>query len=217
MPRPSLRDHEATLTAQAIARIRRDVLVGSLGPASKLRVRELAERYDLGVTPVREALATLGRRDWSIRSTIGALRFRCSAAKISLILQRRAVRSRRKRYACRSSTAAMNGRRGYGVRSVRFADHLKKGSRTVDEADDSFDALHLAFHTALIAACGSARMIMLHRHLYQQAFRYRAIVMKEARHTSSFIEEHAASCQDYPESKGAGGDRCASGPPGADL
>ena len=62
----------------------------------------------------------------------------------------------------------------------------------VDEADDNFDALHLAFHTSLISACGSARMIMLHRYLYQQAFRYRAIVMREARHTSSFIEEHAA-------------------------
>ena len=60
MPRPSLREHDATLTAQAIARIRRDVLVGNLGPASKLRVRELSKRYDLGVTPVREALATLG-------------------------------------------------------------------------------------------------------------------------------------------------------------
>ena len=38
----------------------------------------------------------------------------------------------------------------------------------------------------------SERLLVLHRHLYQQAFRYRALVMKEVRHTAAFIEEHAA-------------------------
>ena len=69
--------------------------------------------------------------------------------------------------------------------------YLKRHTRTVDETNDSFDALHQAFHTSLIAACGSERLLTLHRHLYQQAFRYRAVVMKEVRYTAAFIDEHA--------------------------
>jgi DNA-binding GntR family transcriptional regulator len=191
MPRPSLRDHDATLTAQAIARIRRDVLVGSLGPASKLRVRELAERYDLGVTPVREALATLGAEGlvYPIYNRGFAVPVLSRDDLADITMTRCVIETEALRMAMRHGDDEWKS----GITSALDAlrDHLKKGARTVDEADDSFDRLHLAFHTALIAACGSARMIMLHRHLYQQAFRYRAIVMKEARHASSFIDEHA--------------------------
>ena len=191
MPRPSLKDHDATLTAQAIARIRRDVLVGSLGPASKLRVRELAERYDLGVTPVREALATLGAEGlvYPIHNRGFAVPVLSREDLADITATRRAIETEALRAAMLRGGDEWEA--GIGSALAALRGHLKKGARTVDEADDGFDKLHLAFHTALIAACGSPRMIMLHRHLYQQAFRYRAIVMKEARHASSFIDEHA--------------------------
>ena len=192
MPRPSLRDHDATLTAQAIARIRRDVLVGNLGPASKLRVRELSERYDLGVTPVREALATLGAEGLvhPIYNRGFAVPVLSREDLADITATRRAIETEALRIAIRHGDDEWEAGIRRALRALR--NYLKKGARMVDEADDSFDALHLAFHTALISACGSARMIMLHRYLYQQAFRYRAIVMREARHTSSFIEEHTA-------------------------
>lgn len=191
MPRPSLRDRDETLTAQAIARIRRDVLVGSLGPASKLRVRELAERYDIGVTPVREALATLGAEGlvYPVYNRGFAVPVLSREDLADITATRRAIETEALRVAIRHGGQEWES----GIRSALNAlrNHLKRGPSTVNEADDGFDTLHLAFHTALIAACGSVRMIMLHRHLYQQAFRYRAVVMKEARHASSFIQEHA--------------------------
>jgi DNA-binding GntR family transcriptional regulator len=191
MPRPALRDDEATLTDQAISRIRRDVLIGELGPASKLRIRELAERYDLGVTPIREALAKLGAEGLVVPiSNRGFAVPRLSREDLAdITTARRTVEAEALRRSIKHGDRAWET----GIQSALDAlgKHLKRGARTLDEADDGFYALHLAFHTALIAACGSPRLIMLHRHLYQQAFRYRAVVMKEVRHTSSFIEEHA--------------------------
>ena len=190
MPRPALRDDEATLTDQAIARIRRDVLIGELGPASKLRIRELAERYDLGVTPIREALAKLGAEGLVVPiSNRGFAVPRLSREDLADITTARCtVEAEALRRSIKRGTQDWEA----GIQSALDAlrKHLKRGARTLDEADDGFDALHLAFHTALIAACGSPRLIMLHRHLYQQAFRYRAVVMKEVRHSNAFIEEH---------------------------
>jgi GntR family carbon starvation induced transcriptional regulator len=191
MPRPALKEHDATLTAQAIARIRRDVLVGSLGPASKLRIRELAERYDLGVTPIREALAKLGAEGlvYPISNRGFAVPLLSPEDLADITATRCAIETEALRQAMKRGGDEWEAGIRRALNALRH--HLKQGARTVDEADDSFDALHLAFHTALIAACGSPRLIMLHRHLYQQAFRYRAVVMKEVRHTAPFIEEHA--------------------------
>ena len=189
MPRPAMNNDE-TLTDQAIARIRRDVLVGQLGPASKLRVRELAERYDMGVTPIREALSKLGAEGLvlpvSNRGFTVPILSREDLADIT------ATRCAIEVQALRSAIKLGDGKWEKGIKTALddMRRYLKRGPQTLDESDDRFDTLHLAFHTSLIAACGSQRLLMLHRHLYQQAFRYRAIVMKEIRHNTDFVEEH---------------------------
>ena len=195
MPRPAMHDDEETLTDQAISRIRRDVLVGELGPASKLRIRELAERYDMGVTPIREALSKLSAEGLvlpvSNRGFAVPVLSREDLADITRT--RRVIEVQALRRAIK-----LGGREWENGIEAALDDlrrYLKRRARALDESDNSFDALHQAFHTSLIAACGSQRLIVLHRHLYQQAFRYRAIVMKEVRHTSSFIEEHARLAQ----------------------
>ena len=38
--------------------------------------------------------------------------------------------------------------------------------------------MHKAFHTALLAACGSRRLLTAHSDLYDQAYRYRRVMMR---------------------------------------
>lgn len=196
MPRPALRKDEGTLTDQALSRIRRDVLIGELGPASKLRIRELAERYDLGVTPIREALAKLGAEGLVI--PISNRGFMVPALSRDDLLDITTARCTVEAEALRRSMKRGTRDWEVGIQLAQDAffkqikKHIKLGSRILDESDHTLDALHLAYHTSLIAACGSPRLIMLHRHLYHQAFRYRAIGMKRVLHTSSFFEEHKA-------------------------
>ena len=54
----------------------------------------------------------------------------------------------------------------------RTATGLREGSAF------EFDALHKGFHTAMVAACGSPRMLAAHSDLYDQAYRYRRIMMR---------------------------------------
>ena len=50
--------------------------------------------------------------------------------------------------------------------------------------------MHKEFHTALIAGCGSQRMLQLHSSLYDQAYRYRRLLMNSLPGAADFIREH---------------------------
>ena len=57
-----------TLASSTYARLRRDIIEGALVPGSKLRMRQLCERYDVGLSPLREALNRL-LRDGLVQQT----------------------------------------------------------------------------------------------------------------------------------------------------
>ncbi|MEM9231900.1 MAG: GntR family transcriptional regulator, partial [Pseudomonadota bacterium] len=48
-----------TLTEQALESLQKDILAGTLKPGARLGVTELANTYDIGTTPIREALSRL--------------------------------------------------------------------------------------------------------------------------------------------------------------
>src|SRR5262245_960453 len=50
---------EPTASEEALALLRRDIVSGALEPDSKLKMRVLKERYGIGSSPMREALAQL--------------------------------------------------------------------------------------------------------------------------------------------------------------
>ena len=49
-------DKGQTLATVAYQRLRDDILAGALGPNTKLLMKELSARYQLGIAPIREAL-----------------------------------------------------------------------------------------------------------------------------------------------------------------
>lgn len=48
-----------TLTNKVMEMIRQDILLGELAPGQKLVVADLKARYDVGASPIREALVQL--------------------------------------------------------------------------------------------------------------------------------------------------------------
>ena len=58
------------------------------------------------------------------------------------------------------------------------------------EGDAEFDALHKSFHVALIAACGSPRMLAALSDLYDQAYRYRRLMVADFRESTEFLAAH---------------------------
>ncbi len=77
------------------------------------------------------------------------------------------------------------------VASLHRCKHcVRANPRRLRRGRPGFDALHKAFHTALLAACGSPRLIAAHSDLYDQAYRYRRLMMAGFSDPEDFLADH---------------------------
>ena len=179
-----------TLSERAAALVESDILGGAFAPGARLAIAELAERYGIGATPIREGLSRLVARGLIV--AIGQRGFRVSEVSHGDLEDITRLRSLIECEALRCSmrfgdgawegaiVAALHQLRRYGQRN---GEGLREG-----RAD--FDALHKGFHTSLIAACASPRMIQAHSDLYDQAYRYRRVMMRTFEDANEFIAAH---------------------------
>ena len=167
-----------TLGERAAALVERDILSGTLPPGSRLAVQVLSKHYGIGTTPLREGLSRLVTR--GLITAVGQRGFwvaHVSRADLEDITRLRVLVESE---ALRLSMA--RGGDGWEVGIVAALHHLRlsldRAPDGMGEGSPAFDTLHKAFHRALIAGCGSARLLDLHDDLYLQAYRYRRIMMR---------------------------------------
>ena len=180
----------ATLSARAGQAIEADILAGRLAPQARLGIAETAARYGVGATPLREALSRLVAR--GLVRAEGHRGFKVTAISradlADIVLIRRAV----EREAL--GLAMARGDSAWEADIVATLHRLKRGiaadPRAFREGDAAFDALHKAFHSALIAACGSPRMMAAQSQLYDEAYRYRRLMMASFHSPEEFLASH---------------------------
>ena len=179
-----------TLSERAAARVEADILSGALAPDSRLGIAETAARYGVGATPLREALSRLAAR--GLVNAIGQRGFRVKPISRDDLADIVRIRAVIEREALRLSMAAGDGAwEGEIVATLhRLKRFVAENRRAFLEGDREFDALHKNFHTALIAACGSPRLLAAHSDLYDQAYRYRRLMMATFLDAEAFIHEH---------------------------
>jgi DNA-binding GntR family transcriptional regulator len=68
--------------------------------------------------------------------------------------------------------------------------HIQRTGDEFHEGAPDFDRLHKAFHTSLLAACGSKRLLTAHSDLYDQAYRYRRVMMRVLGSGEDFVTAH---------------------------
>jgi DNA-binding GntR family transcriptional regulator len=68
--------------------------------------------------------------------------------------------------------------------------HIERTGNEFREGASDFDRLHKAFHTSLLAACGSKRLLAAHSDLYDQAYRYRRVMMRSFDDGMKFVAAH---------------------------
>jgi GntR family transcriptional regulator, carbon starvation induced regulator len=68
--------------------------------------------------------------------------------------------------------------------------HIERTGDEFREGAEDFDRLHKGFHTALLAACGSKRLLAAHSDLYDQAYRYRRVMMRSFDSGKKFVRAH---------------------------
>jgi GntR family carbon starvation induced transcriptional regulator len=179
-----------TLASIAYSRVRSDIVNGSLGPGEKLRIESLCHRYEVGASPIREALSRLSadglvaRLDQKGFRVMPAdnddleelLRTRCLIDDIAL---REAIK------------------RGDGTWEDKIVLSSHRLKRTPNLASDGsinpeWDRRHKEFHTALVEACGSRWLLRLHDVLFDCTDRYRHLVAKYAPSERDALSEHQA-------------------------
>ena len=154
-------------TQQAYDAIRQLILTGALQPGEKLKIERLRETLGLGASPVREALSLLtsdhlvdriDQRGFRAAETSGddfqsILNLRC-------LLEENAIRQ-----------SIANGDAAWEDRLVLAHHRMTKTPRE----HATFEAMHKAFHMALLDACGSPILLKFCSQLYDLNIRYRFI------------------------------------------
>ena len=169
--------------------LRRAILTGELGPGEKLKIKDLQERYGIGATPLREGMSRLvangliefqGQKGFRVVPTSEAdLR---DIIRVRKLIEIEALQ-----------LAIANGDDEWEAGILAALHRMSKAcasSGPFSEGIVAFDAVHKRFHYALIAACGSPRLIEMQGQLYDQTYRYRQVMFESNSRRGIAIEEH---------------------------
>jgi len=179
-----------TLAERVAVLIETDIVQGALAPGARLGIADLAAHYGVGATPVREGLSRLVARGLII--AIGQRGFRVSAVSredlADITRLRSLIECEALRRSMRHGDAAWEA--GIVASLHQLKRYVEQNGDGLREGRPDFDALHKAFHRSLIAACGSPRMLNAHSDLYDQAYRYRRVMLRAYEQPGQFVRVH---------------------------
>jgi DNA-binding GntR family transcriptional regulator len=180
----------ATLSERAATLVERDILTGDLAPGARLGIVDLVERYDIGATPLREGLSRLVSRGLIVG--IGQRGFRVADISREDLADITTMRTAVEIEAIRLAIANGNDAWEADILSAlhQLRRYIERTGNEFSEGAEDFDRLHKGFHTALLGACGSRRMLAAHSDLYDQAYRYRRAMMRQFDSGKKFVRVH---------------------------
>lgn len=162
-----------TLSEQAYLLIRHDILAGNLAPGTKLKVEALRARYNIGPTPIREALERLSAEQLARAEQQRGFRVSpmtavdlIELADMRLLLETEALR--------RSLVAGDYAWEGTIVSAFHKLDRLqtiKLSNAALDP--EEWERRNSEFHNALIAASGSGWLARSRAHIDDHLGRFR--------------------------------------------
>lgn len=183
-----------SLTSRAYDRLRRDIISGQLTPGRKLKIDDLRRQYDVGTSPIREALTLLvsdhfveriDQRGFRV-SQVSEAEFR-ELLKTRCWLEERALRE-----------SIVNGSTHWEEQVVLANYRLSRIPRSQSPdhfvANATWEDAHKRFHMTLISECGSAMLLKFCDQLYDQNIRYRQLSGSKAYPARDVAEEHSAIC-----------------------
>jgi DNA-binding GntR family transcriptional regulator len=181
-------DQTTTLTERAGASIEAAIVRGQLQPGAKLRIAEIAGEFGISPTPMREALSRLVSR--GLVTAIGQRGFRVAPISSEDLADITFTRIALETAALRRSMQVGDGKWEGGIVSALHQMKRIAGRSQILQNSSELDAVHKDFHASLIAACGAPRISGLASQLYDQAFRYRRIMLANSIGADDFIAEH---------------------------
>ena len=160
------------------ARLRLDILSGSLAPGTKLKLDQLRTRYDTGINTLRETLSRLVA-DGLVQGE-GQRGFTVVPASLTDLRDITDVRRMLESEAARRSMERADLE--WEARLVAAYHKLSKIELIVDDDQarwgGTLEEYNREFHQALISACGSRWLLHLFGVMYDQSLRYRMLALR---------------------------------------
>jgi len=183
--------NQLTIASDVYERLRADILRGILAPGGKLRIEQVCERYGAGNSPVREALNRLSTEGLvERREQRGFYVVAISAADLDdLVCTRCLLEEAALRQAMARQDAAWHEGLVVALHRLTRVPRFEPGDAYRENPE--WEQAHREFHRALVAGCGSGRLVRLCLELHDQAYRYRQLAIQDAfpRHRP---DEHSA-------------------------
>ena len=178
-----------SLSNEIFRNIRNDIVMCRLRPGAKLQVDRLAEGFDVSLSSVREALSRLSaeglvvarpqRGFWVASLSVEDLRDITRArVEIESICVRWSVEN-----ADEASVKALTD----VYNQLQVTDPLDPDTM---EVTNEWEALHNAFHEALVSTCDNETLKTLRRQLFEKAERYRRLAGRVVQRERNIGEEH---------------------------
>ena len=185
-------DTTATRASAVYELLRSDIAHGVLEPGSKLRVEAMRTRYNVGASPVREALSRLSSEGLVSRTDLRGF----SVAALNwdelpiLTHNRVQLESLALRESIEHRDQAMEDE------LVLLIHRLSRTPRSLSEehfvANPAWEALHTEFHRALLSRCPSRWMRSFCESLADEAYRFRQVAVGKTFSSRNEHTEHQA-------------------------
>jgi GntR family transcriptional regulator, carbon starvation induced regulator len=171
-------DRKETLASIVYDRLRKDIISVAVPPGEKLHIRSLCERFEVGLSPVREALSRLSTEGLVAQNDHRG--FTVAPISEADLVDLTRARSWLNEIAIRKSIEHGNAAWEESVvlsfhrlfRTPRFAPGVET------ERSEAWEIAHRNFHTSLISASGSDRLTHYCEQLFDSAERYRHVGRK---------------------------------------
>ncbi len=181
-----------TLASAVYDRLLEDILNGTLEPGLKLRLQVLKKHYDVGNSPLREALNRLSENGMVEREENKG--FRVASASVEELKELIRTRCWLEEIALRESIA--NGDEEW-EEGIVLAFHRLTRISLPGSSDGSYNTrdwerLHREYHAAMMSACGSSILLGYCAQLHEKTLRYRNLAAVMEYRESHELEEHRA-------------------------
>jgi GntR family transcriptional regulator, carbon starvation induced regulator len=177
-----------TQTTDVFEVLRHDILHCRLAPGVRLRFKELRERYNSGLSPLREALMRLATDGLVILEDHKG--FRVAPVSQDEMVDIASTLFELEAIAIRFAIEKGDDRWEANI-LARFHELSKRPMLTPDGAlDEEWEARNVAFHESLYAASGSPHLILFCRMLSERRSRYRRLWARHANPQREVAKEH---------------------------
>jgi GntR family carbon starvation induced transcriptional regulator len=176
-----------TLTTDLFEQLRADILHCRLAPGSRLRFKELRQRYGTGLSPLREALMRLVAEGLAhLEDHKG---FQVAPVSQDEMVDIATTLFELEAVAMRKAIELGDDRWEANI-IARFHELSKRPIVSGMALDAEWESRNVAFHESLYAACGSPNLIAFCRKLSDRFSRYRRLWARHADLTRDVAQEH---------------------------